>query len=133
MNTALNFQSVATKIFLYSAPARAGEGATVEKKRTGKALDVGERKLRPAIALYNYLTSQADALNVIRKGKEALANVFDVTPQTVGNWLRVLADYNVLKYKYSGIARLNPIFYHFGTDEERETALKEYELFRSDI
>lgn len=105
----------------------------MEKKRTGAALDVGERKLRPAVALYNYLTIEADGHNVVRKGKEALANVFGVTPQTVGNWLRVLADFGVLKYKYSGIARLNPNFYHYGTEQERETALKEYELFRSDI
>jgi len=91
------------------------------------------RNLRPAVVLFHFLAEKTDALNCIHLSKGALAERFHVNERTVANWLYALADVGAIKYKYSGIIRLNPIIYYVGTRKNYKKALSEYETFRSDI
>ena len=106
-----------------------------EKTRTINLRFASERKkgLRAGMPLFHYLATKVDTKNRLKTQKRRLAEEFNVSPRTVGNWLKVLADVGAIKYKYSGSLRLNPNFYHFGTEEEKQKATEEYKLFRSDI
>ena len=96
-------------------------------------LNERRKGLRPAVALFHYLTARADALGVVNATKEDLAKALNVCPRTVKNWLYALKNANVLKYKYSGKIQLNPDIYFSGTDEQRKIALETYKAFKSDI
>lgn len=96
-------------------------------------LNERRRALRPASRLYYYYVDQKDELNRINIKKETLASALNVSPRTVSNWVRALADAGLIKYKYSGSARLNPKNYFFGTETNYIAALEEYERFRSDV
>ena len=101
-----------------------------------KSLDVLNEKqklLRPASRLYYYYVDHADKLNRVSIKKETLAQALNVSPRTVSNWVRALADAGLIKYKYSGSARLNPKNYFIGTANDYNAALEEYSRFRSDV
>ena len=79
------------------------------------------------------LFSLADESGRIRTGKEALARYFKVDRRTIGNHINALAHANIIKYKYSGQAFINPRFYYAGAPDRREETIKEYENFKSDV
>lgn len=79
------------------------------------------------------LFSLADESGRIRTGKEALARYFKVDRRTIGNHINALAHAQVIKYKYSGQAFINPRFYYAGAPDRREETIKEYENFKSDV
>ena len=89
--------------------------------------------LRPAVVLFHFLTEKADAMNCIHLSKGTLAQRFNVSDRTVANWLYALADVGALKYKYSGLIRLNPKIVYVGSKKNHKKALTEFETFRSDI
>lgn len=89
--------------------------------------------VRPAMQFLHVLTEICDVYGAIESSKTALAKAFDVTPHTISNWLRKLAKNGALKYKYSGITRLNPFFYFQGTQKDFDIAEQEYKAFKSDI
>lgn len=90
-------------------------------------------KLRFATPLYNIYINEVDALNRIRLPKPELAKRLNVTKRTVGNWLHALHGAGIIKYKYSGVARLNPKIYFSGTKEDYIKAIDEYERFKGDL
>ena len=79
------------------------------------------------------LFSLADENGRIRTSKEALARYFKVDRRTIGNHINALAHAQVIKYKYSGQAFINPRFYYAGAPDRREETIKEYENFKSDV
>ena len=106
------------------------------KKIQIKNLDVlSERQpgLRPANTLFNVYVRKVDALNRAHVKKDKLANELNVTPRTVANWIRALANVGTIKYKYSGDVRLNPDVYFDGAVKDYKKALEEYASFKSDI
>jgi len=96
-------------------------------------LNEKRRGLRPASRLYYYYVDHVDKLNRAEIKKEKLAAALNVSPRSVSNWVRALANAGLIKYKYSGSARLNPKNYFFGTETNYIAALEEYERFRSDV
>ena len=108
----------------------------VEKTIKIKKLDVlNERRrgLRPATSLFNYYQDHTDELNRVKIQKIELAAVLNVSERTISNWVRALASVGLIKYKYSGAARLNPEFWFVGSQTNYEKALEEYKRFKSDI
>ena len=92
-----------------------------------KALDIGTR-------LFFTLVSLADSKGgIYTTTKHQLAKALKITPQTVGNYLHRFVAAGMLKYKYSGRARLNPEFYHVGQADELAEALELYKNFKSDV
>lgn len=96
-------------------------------------LNERRRGLRPAVSLFHYLTERSDVFNRVERSKTQIAKDMNVSPRTVANWLHALSNIGAIKYKYSGSARLNPNFYYVGNKQEYDCAVKEYELFKSDI
>ena len=90
-------------------------------------------RLPPALKLLFTLLSIADERGCIRTNKDDLARAINVTRQTVGNHLIALCNSKVIKYKYSGLARLNPDFFRLGNETERANYRKDYDAFVSDI
>lgn len=114
--------------------------ATTEKQmdehieiKNFETLNERRRGLRPAVALFYYLTERCDSFNRIKRNKSQIAGDMNVSPRTVANWLHSLANIGAIKYKYSGSTRLNPKFYYVGNSDGYACAIKEYELFKSDI
>lgn len=91
------------------------------------------RRLRTAAPLLNYYIDNVDAFNAGKFNKDDLARHFNVTARTVSNWVHALAEAHVIKYKYSGLTRLNPKIYFKGTQEDYDRALADYATFRGDI
>lgn len=96
-------------------------------------LNERRRNLRSATSLFNLYQERVDNLNCVKISKDALAEELNVTSRTVANWLRALSDAGVIKYKYSGSARLNPKIYFSGSEENYIKALSEYERFHGDL
>ena len=96
-------------------------------------LNERRRGLRPATSLFYYYQDHADELNRVKIQKSELAAELNVSERTVSNWVRALANVGLIKYKYSGSARLNPEFWFVGSQENYKKALEEYKRFKSDI
>ena len=114
-------------------PARVKKMNEQIKIKNLEPLNERRQGLRPAVALFHYLTERCDAFNRIERTKSQIAGDMNVSPRTVANWLHTLANIGALKYKYSGSTRLNPNFYYVGTEQEYTCAINEYEHFKSDI
>ena len=114
-------------------PARVKKMNEQIKIKNLEPLNERRQGLRPAVALFHYLTERCDAFNRIERTKRDIASDMNVSSRTVANWLHVLSDIGALKYKYSGSTRLNPKFYYVGNSDEYAYAINEYELFKSDI
>ena len=92
-----------------------------------KALDIGTR-------LFFTLVSLADSKGgIYTAAKAQLSKALKVTPQTVGNYIHRFVAAGMLKYKYSGRARINPEFFHVGKENEFNDAIELYKSFKSDI
>ena len=96
-------------------------------------LNERRKALRPATSLFNYYRDHVDALNRIQNTKNELAERLRVSRRTISNWTRALHDAGVIKFKYSGSARLNPEVYFSGSEENYIKALEEYKNFKSDL
>lgn len=96
-------------------------------------LNERRKGLRPATSLFNFYRDNVDALNRISKTKDELAARLRVSRRTISNWTRALCEVGVIKFKYSGSARLNPQVYFSGSEEDFKKAILEYETFRSDL
>ena len=92
-----------------------------------------KRGLRASIPLFYYYKERVDKLNLVKIPKSDVAREMNVEERTVKNWVKALSDVGVLKYKYSGTVRLNPIHSFNGTREDYEKALSEYERFKGDL
>lgn len=91
-------------------------------------------KLNVQTQLLLLLTACADENGDVRLKKEELANYLNTSRQTVGLHLRTLATCDLLKYKYSGLVKLNPEYYLYKKDEVMQSsAVEEYMRFNSDI
>lgn len=91
------------------------------------------RGMRPANTLFNYYVGEVDALNCAKISKDKIATSLNVSARTVANWIRTLSDAGVIKYKYSGLTRLNPEIYFDGSMKNYKKALAEYQRFKADI
>lgn len=91
-----------------------------------KALNLGVKVLLTLFSL-------ADENGRIRTSKEALARYFKVDRRTIGNHINALAHANIIKYKYSGQAFINPRFYYAGTPDRRAGTIEDYDKFKSDV
>lgn len=79
------------------------------------------------------LFSVADSEGKIECTAQALAKYLKSTRQTVSTYIKDYVNSDIMKYKYSGSARLNPIFYYNGKPEDFARVCMEYENFKSDI
>lgn len=91
------------------------------------------KDLSISVRLLLTLVSISNDAGEIRTNKEDLAKAVGSSRQTVGSHLCEFARCNLIKYKYSGTARLNPDFYFTGRPEKKASAQMEYSLFKSDI
>lgn len=96
-------------------------------------LNENRGKLRSATPLYNIYINEVDELNRVKITKPTLAKRLNVTRRTVGNWVHALHDAGIIKYKYSGTARLNPKVYFSGSADNYKKANEEYERFKGDL
>ena len=90
-------------------------------------------KLNVQTQLLILLTVSADKNGDVRLKKEELANYLNTSRQTVGVHLRTLATCNILKYKYSGVVKLNPEFFYNGTSDKLDDVRKQYSSFVSNV
>ena len=90
-------------------------------------------KLNVQTQLLILLTVIADKNGDVRLKKEELANYLNTSRQTVGVHLRTLATCNILKYKYSGVVKLNPEFFYNGTSDKLDDVRKQYSSFVSNV
>ena len=91
------------------------------------------KELNISVRLLLTLISISSATGEIRTDKGALAKAVGVSKQTVGTHINEFARCNLLKFKYSGVARLNPDFYYSGNPDKKSSAVFEYQLFKSDV
>ena len=91
------------------------------------------RSLGPATVLLTVYMQKKDNLNRVQASKYDVAKALDVSPRTVANWIYKLVKAGLIKYKYSGSARLNPNFAFEGSFADFEQAKKEWESFKSDV
>ena len=91
------------------------------------------KEIKPAMLLLNIFMQKRDELNRIEVSKREISAALDIPVRTVARWLMLLAKNGLIKYKYSGSARLNPDFFYIGTAEDYEKALKEWHNFKSNI
>lgn len=75
----------------------------------------------------------ADENGSVRLRQTDISKYLKVSRQTVGKHIRSFVDCDMLKYKYSGEAMLNPSFYYSGSEERRQDILKLYNEFKSDM
>ena len=90
-------------------------------------------KISPAMYLLNVLMQTCDDVNEIKIKKTDLAAALERSRRTISEWIRMLCKSSAIKYKYSGIIRLNPFLYYKGTSENYDKAKKEWKEFKSDI
>lgn len=90
-------------------------------------------QITPAMVLLNVFMYLSDQTNVIRTSKNELAKALGKSRRTIASWIIALCKAGAIKYKYSGLAHLNPLFYFKGTEENFKKAKLEYEKFKSDI
>ena len=91
-----------------------------------KELDTGTQIL---LTLISIASDKGD----IRTNKSTLAKYLGKSRETVALHINRYVRTNILKYKYSGLARINPEFYFSGTDAERAEAIRLYHEFKSDV
>lgn len=91
------------------------------------------RQIKPAMVLLNVYMQKRDNLNRIECKKDDIAAALGVARRTVTNWIIILARNGLIKYKYSGSARLNPFFSFDGSEDDFEQAKNEWYSFKSDI
>lgn len=72
----------------------------------------------------------ADARGRIELSKDSLARCLEVSRQTIGKYLGVFCNAEILKYKYSGKGMFNPKFYLNVVPEDVSI---EYDKFKSDL
>ena len=120
------FRSEAEKIFRYIFNFSMGVFMNITAVKNFKNLDVGTK------ILFTVLLCAGDMGQAELK-KTTIADYLELTPQTVGKHLKIYADCQLLKYKYSGLIRVNPNFYYNGAPELQESAVQEYNSFKSDI
>lgn len=96
-------------------------------------LNEPRKGLRPAVSLFYYYKDRVDELNGAKIPKSEIAAAFDVDKRTVRNWVKALSDVGALKYKYSGLVRLNPKICFTGTQENYKKAVIEYDRFNGDL
>lgn len=90
-------------------------------------------ELHVSVKLLLTLISISAPDGAINTSKSDLARYLKTSRQTVGAHIADFAKSGILKYKYSGMARLNPDFYYNGEASERARALEEYKHFKSDV
>ena len=98
----------------------------VNTVRNFSALDTGTQLLLTLFTL-------ADDKGGIRTSKTALATYLKKSRETVGAYINRLARSNIIKFKYSGAARINPEFYYHGAEQDKAEALRLYQEFKSDV
>lgn len=91
------------------------------------------KELNIGVKLLLTLISISDSEGCIRTNKSELAKAVGTSRQTVGEYVNSFARTNILKFKYSGSARLNPEFYYRGDPLRKALAISEYENFKSDV
>ena len=91
-----------------------------------KELNIGVRLLLTLISI-------SDSEGRIRTNKTDLAKAVNSSRQTVGEYINSFARTNILKFKYSGSARLNPDFYFRGDPLRKPLVISEYQQFKSDV
>lgn len=89
--------------------------------------------VRASKILYEYYLDNVDFRNSVSQKKTDVAKALNVTTRTISNYIKTLCNLQLIKYKYSGITRLNPIFFYNGKEEDYKIILREYENFESDI
>ncbi len=90
-------------------------------------------KLGIEIRIFFTLVLCADKKGRIKAEKKELQKYLKVSIQTIGKYIRGFVECNMMKYKYSGEAMLNPDFYYTGEEEQRASIREEYKEFKSDI
>ena len=90
-------------------------------------------QISPAMYLLNVFMQMCDDVNAIKVGKLELASALNRSRRTVSEWIRMLCKSGAIKYKYSGLVRLNPFLYYKGTAENYKKAKEEWAQFKSDI
>ncbi len=91
------------------------------------------KEIKPAMLLLNIFMAKRDDFNRIDVGKKEISAALDIPERTVARWLGILAKNGLIKYKYSGSARLNPDFFYIGTEKNYNRAKEEFQKFKSDI
>ena len=76
------------------------------------------------------LSHCADERGRIELSKDSLARCLEVSRQTIGKYLGVFCNAEILKYKYSGRGMFNPKFYLNVVPEDVSI---EYDKFKSDL
>ncbi len=65
--------------------------------------------------------------------KNVIGKYLNVSPQTVGKYLKAFVDCEMIKYKYSGELIINPDFYYVGAVENLSSVREQYQNFKSDM
>lgn len=91
------------------------------------------KDLNAALRLLFTLVSITDTHGRIRTNKADLSKHTGVCERTVKEHISVLCRCNILKWKYGGVAMLNPDFLFKGEPDEKQAARNDYSAFKSDI
>lgn len=91
------------------------------------------KELHIGIRLFLILISISDKDGCIRTNKSDLAKAVGSSRQTVALYINSFVKSNILKFKYSGLARINPNFYYSGDPIRKNLVVSEYEAFKSDV
>ncbi len=91
------------------------------------------KELNGALRVLFTLVSITDRRGEIRTNKTELKKATGVCERTVKDHIAVLCRCNILKWKYSGAAFLNPDFLFKGDPQDKQQARADYAAFRSDI
>lgn len=89
-------------------------------------LDTGIRVLFKLIAI-------AGAHGEIKTNKSTLAEELGKSRECIAQHINRLASAKILKYKYSGVAILNPEVIYVGADADYALSLALYQKFKSDV
>ena len=93
-------------------------------------------KASSLILLYQTLCDENNDISATKNQIiEIYEKIFDVklSRRTLSDWIKSLAENGVIKFKYSGSARLNPFFYYNGQESNYDNVLNQYKNFKSDI
>lgn len=91
------------------------------------------KELNGALRVLLTLISIADFGGEIRTSKAELKKAAGVCERTVKEHITTFCRCNMLKWKYSGAAFLNPDFLFKGAPDDRPRAVQAYNAFKSDI
>lgn len=90
-------------------------------------------KLGVEIKIFFTLVLCADKYGAIKLPKPQLSKYLNVSAQTVGKYLKTFTECEMIKYKFSGKAIINPEFYYVGEPENLPKAIELYNNFKSDV